>query len=343
MPQDTTINLYYDGENFTVSSSKDSAEAEMAKLIREHWQTKNVQRPYIPSDKNKQQVPLPTVLLILGCMVFVIYKLNNRLQPFLRKYFGEYAEVEEENEEMAAAEPAPKVLVYQGEDLHFSDDEMVKVLNKYFPYYTKLGYDDKLKFFHRLRKFISEKTFVIHDESGFKEMPMLISASAVQISFGLDKYLLPHFSHIHIFPEEFIGYHPTFRLLEGNVSGHSINLSWKHFLNGYKFPDNGQNVGLHEFAHAFYYQYFEAGENVEHDFVARFPLFDSCGNKAFHQEQQPGNDLYSEYALTNFQEFWAESVEVFFEKPVLLKAIYPDLFEAMTGILKQDPIKLNSV
>ena len=249
-----------------------------------------------------------------------------------------YPEDENNNEE-----EQQQALVYEGDSLHFPDDEMVKVLNRHFPYYTKLGYDDKLKFFHRLKNFISEKTFVIHDESGFKEMPILISASAIQISFGLEKYLLPFFSQIHIFPEEFIGYHPTIRLLEGNVSNHCINLSWKHFLDGYKFPDNGQNVGLHEFAHAFYYQYLEAGENVEQDFVARFPLFDACGNKAFLQEQQPGNDLYSDYALTNFQEFWAESVEVFFEKPVLLKAIYPDLFEAMTGILKQDPIKLNSV
>ncbi len=234
-------------------------------------------------------------------------------------------------------------LTYYGDDLKFTDEELIKVLNKYFPYYTKLDEAGKAKFLHRLKKFISEKIFVIHDDSGFKEMPILISASAVQISFGLDKYLLPYFSHIHIFPEEFIGYHPTLRLLEGNVSGHSVNLSWKHFLNGYKFPANGQNVGLHEFAHAFYYQYFEVGENVEKDFVAAFPLFDACGNRAFQNEQKPGNNLYSDYALTNFQEFWAESVELFFERPVILKAMYPDLFEAMTEIFKQDPIQLGDV
>jgi Mlc titration factor MtfA (ptsG expression regulator) len=235
-----------------------------------------------------------------------------------------------------------KFLTYYGGELKFFDDELQKVLDKHFPYYTRLDDTGKEKFLHRLKKFISEKIFVIHDESGFKEMPILISASAIQISFGLDKYLLPYFSHIHIFPEEFIGYHPTLRLLEGNVSGHSVNLSWKHFLNGYKFPQNGQNVGLHEFAHAFYYQYFEVGENIEKDFVARFPLFDACGNKAFQQEQQPGNNLYSDYALTNFQEFWAESVEVFFEKPVILKAMYPDLFEAMKEILKQDTVQINN-
>lgn len=237
---------------------------------------------------------------------------------------------------------SPSFLTYNGDELDFSDAEMVKVLNKHFPYYIGLNYDNKLKFFQRLRKFIHQKIFVIHDESGFKEMPILISAAAVQISLGLDKYLLPNFSHIHIFPDAFIGVHPTLRLLEGNVSGHTINLSWKHFLDGYKYPENGQNVGLHEFAHAYYYQYFETGENVEKDFVASFPKFDSCGNRAFQEEQLPGNDLYSDYALTNFQEFWAESVEIFFERPADMKLKYADLYEAISEVLNQDPANSNS-
>ena len=149
---------------------------------------------------------------------------------------------------------------------------------------------------------------------------------------------MPHFSHIHIFPEEFIGYHPTLRLLEGNVSGHTINLSWKHFLNGYQYPENGQNVGLHEFAHAYYYQYFDARENVEKDFVETFPLFDACGNKAFEAEKLQGNNLYSNYALTSFQEFWAESIEIFFERPGDMKQKYPDLYEALCEVLNQQPL-----
>ncbi len=243
---------------------------------------------------------------------------------------------EEETSGEAAEEDQP-VLVYEGSSLQFPDDEIIKVLGKYFVYYTRLGGSDRQKFLERLHTFMSRKVFVIHDKSGFREMPVLISASAVQISFGLEKYLLPHFPHIHIFPAEFIGYYPTLRLLEGNVSSNCINLSWKHFFDGYKFPDNGQNVGLHEFAHAYYYQYFEAKENVEGGFVKNFSLFNEYGNKVYHQEQLPGNDFYSDYALVNFQEFWAESVELFFEKPQALKTTYPDLFNAIMEILNQDP------
>lgn len=231
------------------------------------------------------------------------------------------------------------MLVYEGKHLDFSDDEMVKILNRRFPYYAKLGYNDKLKFFKRLTKFIEQKTFVIHDTGGFKEMPILISAAAIQLSFGLDKYLLPYFSQIHIYPQEFVGYHPTFRLLEGNVSNGCINLSWKHFLNGYQLPDNGQNVGLHEFAHAFYYQYFVAKENTEHGFVQSFSLFDASANKAFEAEKLSGNDLYSDYALTHFQEFWAESIEIFFERPAELKRKYEEMYRSLCLVLNQDPLK----
>jgi Mlc titration factor MtfA (ptsG expression regulator) len=171
----------------------------------------------------------------------------------------------------------------------------------------------------------------------FKEMPILISATAVQLSFGLEKYLLPNFNCIHIYPEEFIGVHPSIRLLEGNVSGHSINLSWKHFLQGFLFPYDGQNVGLHEFAHAYYYQYFETGESVDKTFVASFPDFNNNSSQVLKQEQSPGYDLYSDYGLSNEQEFWAESVELFFEKPIQLKSAYPVLYDALKRLWKQDP------
>lgn len=293
-------------------------------------------QPYTKENEHKDDTIMPFVILFFFIFIVVAAAKNAR-----RLEAEEAAETINENDYVPGTSKT-SFLVYNGWDLNFSDEELLHVLDKHFAYYVKINEADKAKFLHRLKNFINEKVFVIHDDSGFKEMPILISASAVQISFGLDKYLLPFFSHIHIFPEEFIGYHPTLRLLEGNVSGHCINLSWKHFLNGYKLPDNGQNVGLHEFAHAFYYQYFEAKENVEKDFVETFPLFDACGNKAFEMEQSGFNKLYSDYALRNFQEFWAESIEIFFERPADMKEKYGDLYAAMCDILNQDPMDNNS-
>ena len=61
-------------------------------------------------------------------------------------------------------------------------------------------------------------------------------------------------------------------------------------------------------------------------------------DKAFEVEQVPGNDLYSDYALKNSQEFWAESIEIFFEKPSQLNNIYPELYKSLKIVLRQDPL-----
>jgi Mlc titration factor MtfA (ptsG expression regulator) len=252
---------------------------------------------------------------------------------------------EEENNSDELSEPGviknhivrQPYLTYYGEELNFSEAELTAVLTKRFTYFNSLSVIQQQRFLKRLRTFIANKVFKIHDEKGYKEMPILISAAAIQLTFGLEKYLLPNFEFIHVYPQEFMRIQETICFLEGNVSGHAINLSWKHFLEGYADPNDGQNVGLHELAHALYYQTFVAEENVDRNFRDTFGNFNSYGNKVFEQELQPGNDLYSDYALKNFQEFWAESAEIFFEKPAAMKASYPQLYDTLKFLLNQDP------
>jgi Mlc titration factor MtfA (ptsG expression regulator) len=55
-------------------------------------------------------------------------------------------------------------------------------------------------------------------------------------------------------------------------------------------------------------------------------------------EQSGFNKLYSDYALRNFQEFWAESIEIFFERPADMKRKYEDLYGALCEILNQNPL-----
>ena len=228
-----------------------------------------------------------------------------------------------------------------GDELNFSSDTITGILNKHFPYFVSLNPPQKNRFLQRLNTFMEAKTFKIHDTRGFKEMPVLISASAVQLSFGFENYLLPQFEFIHVYPQEFVHRHNAFGLLEGNVSGQAINISWKHFLEGYQYPNDGQNVGLHEMAHAYYYQNFVSRQNVDNSFVSIFPRFNETANKVFELEKSAGNDLYSDYALKNFQEFWAESIEIFFEKPTAMSTAYPDLYSRLKTLLNQDPLNNN--
>lgn len=229
-------------------------------------------------------------------------------------------------------------LVYYGENLDFQDDLIRHILVKHFPYFSQLLPPDQDKFIVRLKKFINTKCFIIHDIKGYREMPILISASAIQLTFGLEKFLLPHYGVIQIYPQEFIGLEPM-RVLIGNVSGNTINIAWKQFLEGYKISFDNNNVGLHEMAHALYYQNFETEEQIDKGFKDSFHLFNSFGDKVFLKEKQRTIGLYSDYAMKNFQEFWAESVEMFFENPARLNSHYPELYNVICDLLCQDPLR----
>ena len=291
-------------------------------------------------------------LVLFG--ITILFAFENRLDQVVWPFFSMIAFIvyfivfkkgsEEEEEEVTNKNlPVRSTInrtafqVYNGDELNFSDKELNAILTKRFPYYNSLTQIQKTIFLERLQLFIASKVFKIHDKKGYKEMPVLISAAAIQLTFGLKKFLLPNFDYIHVYPQEFMRIGESICFLEGNVSGHSINLSWKHFLQGYANPVDGQNVGLHELAHALYYQTFIVEENVDHTFRGTFDDFNLHGNKVFHQELAPGNDLYSDYALKNFQEFWAESTEIFFEKPAAMKNTYPQLYDAMQILLNQDP------
>lgn len=281
------------------------------------------QEPYEPGGN--------LVFIFIAGFIFIVYqlwKISTSPESYSKKIYGNNGE------------PKPRnYLTYYGFKLDFSDEKISHVLTLRFSYYNQLSAYNKEIFVERVQNFIADKVFKIHDEKGFKEMPILVAATAVQLTFGLKKYLLPHFHYIHIHPQEFLRIRPILCFLEGNVSGHSINLSWKHFLAGYANPNDGQNVGLHELAHALHYQNFIVGENIDRGFRNLFDSFNIDGNKAYHTEKMAEGGLYSTYAEKNFQEFWAETVEIFFEKPGDMKAHYPDLYETMKQLLNQDPLR----
>jgi hypothetical protein len=58
--------------------------------------------------------------------------------------------------------------------------------------------------------------------------------------------------------------------------------------------------------------------------------------------QEGKRNLLGEYAAVNYHEFWAVSVETFFENPVCLKHELPELYQAMVSLLLQDPLQLRN-
>jgi hypothetical protein len=173
-------------------------------------------------------------------------------------------------------------------------------------------------------------------------MPILVSAVAVQLTFGLEKFKLSYFDDIFILRDD---YHYGFysRPFMGHVDQTGIYLSWDNFMKGISQQTPNCNVGLHEMAHALAYVNFVTQTEEDRLFKNEFPNFSKVARPIFTAMQQAGTrNLLGDYASTNYHEFWAVAVEIFFESPVNFRHELPELYEAMANVLNQDPLSFVS-
>ena len=222
--------------------------------------------------------------------------------------------------------------VYEDREVEYRN-----LLFHYNPYYRRLSEDLKDRFLMRTLLFRSSKTFHYHDIDEEERIPLLISASAVQLTFGLESYHLDYFRDIHILRDNYkYGlYNIPF---EGHVSDDGIYFSWSNFERAFADYSDGQNVGLHEMAHALAYVNFVVKDGKDDAFAKRFNHFSLTGRKVFAKMQTEPNML-GDYAATNYNEFWAVCVENFFERPFELQTNIPELYTQLTHLLNQDPLR----
>lgn len=120
-----------------------------------------------------------------------------------------------------------------------------------------------------------------------------------------------------------------------------VVLSWDDALRGGLNPDDGHNVVIHEFAHQLdgltghtngipilrkgqaYLSWETAMLDAFHDHVKRV-------ESGYHT-------LIDPYGATNHQEFFAEAVVTFFEKPRAMRSEEPALYTQLAELLALDP------
>lgn len=209
------------------------------------------------------------------------------------------------------------------------------VLSQYIPYFNHLTDEQKERFIKRVYFFKSSKQFHFHElDEDEDKVKVLVSAAAVQLTFGLRKYLLSYFKDIHIVPDAYpiAGYQG---LYIGHVQPRSIHLSWKHFLEGYKNDKDNINVAIHEMAHALEYDHFIHDSGIDPELRSDFEKFRTITGPSFVHILLGKPSYLRGYAYTNAREFWAVSVEAFFENPAELKAQMPELYRHVSEVLNQ--------
>jgi MtfA peptidase len=224
----------------------------------------------------------------------------------------------------------------------FNYNNYAFVIGSLFTYFNELPDLLKRRFVNRTHHFKATKKFHFIGLENNEDVTTLVSASAVQVTFGLDNYQLAHFKDIYILAD---AYHmdEDEELYIGHVAPEGIYLSWKHFLYGYSNRNDNVNVAVHEMSHALLYNNFFAQYGMDSHFRLNYEKFSNSTGPILADVITNRRSYLRSYAFSNLHEFWAVSAEAFFENPKGLKTNMPDLYQAMCRVLNQDPLTENKL
>jgi len=231
--------------------------------------------------------------------------------------------------------------------------EWVPWLEDRLPHYDALSSRDQKALKSLVQIFLFEKEWEgCQGVEITDEIKVTISAQACLLLLGLEHNYFYNVRNVLVFPQHYI---PRHQSMDGSgvvhesdqaVLGHAsydgpVALSWISSREGGLNAHDGRNVVLHEFAHkldfmdgfangvpvlkkrANYKRWFEVMQREYDVLVAR-----SAKRKA---------TLLDDYGATNSGEFFAVSVECFFEKPEAMRRRHSALYDLLTEYFGQDP------
>jgi Mlc titration factor MtfA (ptsG expression regulator) len=235
--------------------------------------------------------------------------------------------------------PAP--VQHHPEEPEISDELLSHysfVIGSVFSYFNDLPHESKVKFVKRVYQFKSNKKFHFVGIENKDDIAILVSASAVQVTFGLKNYMMSYFKDIYILADAYQMDNEE-ELYIGHVAPNGIYLSFKHFLYGYSQKNDNVNVAVHEMAHALLYNnFFAQYGGTDSHFRLNYEKFSSSTGPILANVIANRRSYLRSYAFSNLHEFWAVSVEAFFENPAGLKENMPELYDALSRVLNQDPV-----
>jgi len=216
------------------------------------------------------------------------------------------------------------------------------VIGSVFSYFNELPHESKVKFVARTHQFKAGKEFHFVGMEKSDDAEILVSASAIQVTFGLKNYRMSYFKDIYLLSDAYQMENEE-ELYIGHVAPDGIYLSFKHFLYGYANRNDNINVAVHEMAHALLYNNFFAQYGTDSHFRLNYEKFSSSTGPILANVIANRRSYLRSYAFSNLHEFWAVSVEAFFENPAGLKFNMPELYDALCRVLNQDPITENKI
>ena len=224
-----------------------------------------------------------------------------------------------------------------------SDDIIHQELQVKYRFYRNLTPELKERFVKRTSVFIENKKFVARKDLVMTDtIRIIVSACAVQVTFGLDSFTLDTFEHVVIYPDIYES--PVTKQMhkgETNLNGF-ICLSWKDILAGIENPTDNYNLGLHEWTHALRFNGFHFQE-TDYFFDNYINKWVSCSMIEFNKLKGGKESIFRRYGATNIHEFLSVTTEHFFESPDEFKLKAPEFFNQMCILFNQLPANEGSV
>src|SRR5215475_4326707 len=237
--------------------------------------------------------------------------------------------------------------------------EWLTLVQRHAVFFHKLSGSDRAELLGHIQVFLGEKRFegcdgfVITDEAR-----VTIAAQACLLLLHRSTDYFPQLLTILVYPltymaeeERQVGEHlweegTVSRLGETGRRMGSLVLSWGAVKHGAADPSDGKNVVLHEFAHQLDFENDAADgvpELATHEQQLAWAAVMRSEFASLRAAEESGiPTLLDTYGATDPAEFFAVSVEAFFERPRALRARHPKLYAELGTYFQQDPVEFSA-
>ena len=213
------------------------------------------------------------------------------------------------------------------------------ILKGKFSFYKRLTGKQKKYFEHRVASFIKDKDFIGRDGSPVTdEMKVLISATAVMLTFGFRDFYIGIISKIVVYPNKFYSKtNQAYHKGEFNPKLKALVLSWEDFKAGFDIDNDNLNLGIHEITHAIHINSIKERDVSSTIFSDTFKeLSTLLSDKEGLRNDLMASPYFRKYAYTNQFEFLAVAIENFIETPKEFKSQFPKVYIKIRQMLNFD-------
>jgi MtfA peptidase len=237
--------------------------------------------------------------------------------------------------------------------------EWLTLIQRHIVFFSRLRPADRAELLGHIQVFLAEKRF--EGCAGFEitdEVRVIIAAQACLLLLHRKTDYFPGLLTILVYPLTYmveekrqLGEHlweegTVSRLGETGRRMGSLVLSWGAVKHGAADPADGKNVVLHEFAHQLDFEN-DATDGVPGLATREQQLAWAAVMRSEYESLRAADasgipTLLDTYGAINPAEFFAVSVEAFFEQPRALKARHPRLYAELRTYFQQDPIEFSA-